>query len=499
MPSYPPTSLPPEAQASVRQYELRVIELLESCADHQRHDPEVFLWNARRALEAICHLLITVHKKQTSRAEQAGKESKESKESRESSLDGMIKKLQGFGVLDREQFPRFEMARMLTNLGVHVQKPEREDYPAAVADVAHVLAGIVDWLYTGSPAASLLQRRKDLPAELIRRGGREGPSLKEQAQTARADKERADLALAEAKRQVAALERQVQARSKGQSSFGATLGMGLTAGLLLGLCAGGLGATLVAGGRDTPAAASASVPPPASAPPTNVVVSTTPTTPTPAPPAAPAPTLGPEGQTPAPLPTPRAGACPAGTLLVPTVHAMRLGQPEGARPGWPRPDEGRLDAGTVQAYCLDTNPRQRGASLPPEVDAEAVAACQRRLGPGELPAAQTCLTRDEAEAWCRATLTDGHLPGIEEWEAAARGRLSGLQLATGEWSGERFPPAVLGRSDPRWSRGDGMTVAQLPPGRTPFTFDGHLLLEWQQADPEDRDPKRGFRCASPAR
>lgn len=143
-------ALPPDAKRAVDAYERRILQLLDSCADHQQHDPEVFLWNARRALEAMCHLLLTVHKKKPSPAEKANKEN---------SLDGMIKHLKNEDVLDPEHLSRFDFARAHTKLGVHIQSHEREDYAAAVADTAHVLPALLEWLYTDSIAAPYLSRR----------------------------------------------------------------------------------------------------------------------------------------------------------------------------------------------------------------------------------------------------------------------------------------------------------------------------------------------------
>lgn len=175
---------------------------------------------------------------------------------------------------------------------------------------------------------------------------------------------------------------------------------------------------------------------------------------------------------------------------------MRLGQPFGARKTWPRATSSRFDPVDVPAFCLDPRPRERSSVLLRDYDAAAVARCEQHIEPGDRPHRRTCLTRDEAEGVCARSVPGGHLPGVLEWESAARSRVVGLELPEQEWSGERFPTAVFLRFDPGWSKGDGMWVGRIPEGREPESAVGAALLAWYQQDPAHRDAERGFRCAT---
>lgn len=484
-----PPSLPHDAQRAVRDYEQRIRELLESCADHQRHDPEVFLWNARRALEAMCHLLLTVHRTKPSRVEKA---------TNETSLDGMIRQLKHEGVLDREQGPRFDLARSHTNLGVHIQQPEREDYAAAVADTAHILPGLLEWLYEDSIATPYLRGREGLPVEVIREGGREGPSLKDAATVARTEQQVAELTASALRAQLGEKERALRARETRWWRWLWRMTLASATCFALGLCLGSTGMGVVPDGWFEAVADASPV-----ASPSDPVASQPPAVPVVAPVAGsgtPASTAvlsvaGAALDTTAPVAP--ATTCATGMVLVPAIADMRLGQPVGGRKNWPPPARRTLDPMDVPAFCLDARPRGRSGVEPDQYDAAAVAQCEKNAA--ERSKDRTCLSRDEAERTCAAAAPGGHLPTVAEWESAARAKVDGLLLPEHEWVGERFPPAVFLRSDPEWSMGDGMWVGRIPKGREPESPNGAVLLAWNQQAPTNRHVERTFRCAVAAR
>lgn len=487
------SSLSDEALAAVRGYESRIQELLDSCADHQRHDPEVFLWNARRALEAMCHLLITVQSKSPSSA---------SGTSKDHSLDSMIQRLKKENVLDREQAPRFELARSHTNLGVHIQQSYREDYSAAVDDTAHVLPGLIDWLYAESIARPHLGTIARLPHQIIREGGREGPSIKEKATKAEMterEMERTSSLLRNALDERTAALRERETRWWGWFGRVAVVSS-LT--FAVGLCMGVGGASWLQPGTKSSRASTASMTQAASAaeaePAPPLAAPTTAASPqaevmvTPEAPAA----ASPPPTDVAPPAPPAEPTCPTGMTYVPAITKMRLGQPVGGRKNWPRPKAGRLEPVDVPAFCLDTTPRFRNVVAPAAYDEDSVSKCERFRPEKDAPLERTCLSRDEAERICATSAPNGHLPTLIEWESAVRAKVTGLQQPEHEWTGERFPPAVLRRIDPDWDRGDGMWVGQIKEKRKPKTEDSALLLAWNQQAPDNRHPERGFRCAA---
>lgn len=450
-------------------YVERLDELLLSCAENQRHDPEVFLWNARRALEAMCHVLLTAHAELNK-----GKKP----EIDERSLDQMIKELVRAGVLDDQPETRFDAVRKHTNLGVHIRQPAREDYPAAVADVAHILPGLVDWLFGESVAAPFLTRPATLATQAIRGGGYENLPPREAVRHAALETAsalgRAAAAEAErdaARRAVAAAQTSMWRRVRLYLATAMVVGMfsfaaGLTAHPVLGTAlrssfvatAGGPGAAAApdegAPGKDAPVDAALVAAPVSTAP----------------------------------------GTCPAGTLLVPALDGLRLGQPVGGRANWPKPSRKVLPRVSVPAFCLAPTPVRRE-----DFGAWASSPAPSAQCGWDTPARDgspwtTCLTRAEAEAYCAEALPGGQLPSLLEWESARRASPAGLQLPEHEWTRERFPTAALALVDRTWSRGDAMWVGPLK--RQPDEAVGNVLLSWNQQDPEMRHPERTFRCAA---
>lgn len=450
------------------------------------------MWNARRALEAVCHLLITVQAKSPSSA---------SGSSKEHSLDAMIQRLKKENVLGPQQGTRFEMARQHTNLGVHIQHHDKADYSTAVEDTAHVLPGLLEWLYEESIAKSHLGRIDDLPVQLIREGGRDGPSLKDAATEARNAELQMELTAGALRRALNEKESALREREARWWTWLRRVAVSSTVTFVAGLCLGGGGVSwlqVAANGGSTSrpqGAATARAVEPAPDP-LSAMTASTDRVPSGASTAVQAPLTGPSPSEPS---GPGELTCPVGMTLVPAVAGMHLGQPVGGRTNWPKPSRGPLEPIDVPAFCLDTTPRFRNAVDATAYDHEDVRTCDRFQTGKDVPPERNCLDRDEAEQVCKAAVEDGHLPSLVEWEAAVRANVKGLQAPGREWTGERFPPAVLHRFDAKWDRGDGMWVGQIPDTRKPGTADHALLLAWNQQPPDNRDPERGFRCAAPAR
>jgi hypothetical protein len=465
---------------------------LVSCADHQQHDPEVFLWNARRALEAVCHLLITVHTKSPSSA---------SGSSKEHSLDAMIQRLRKENVFGPQQGTRFDMARQHTNLGVHIQHHDKDDYSAAVEDTAHVLPGLLEWLYEESIAKSHLGSIEDLPVQLIREGGRDGPSLKDAATGARNAELQMELTASALRRELDEKVSALRAREVHWWTWLRRVAVTSTLTFAAGLCLGGGGASWLHAGASSGNASHARGAAKASAAEgetesLSVMTASTASVQPEASAALEAPVAAPS---PSELTAPNELSCPPGMMVVPPVAGMHLGQPVGGRNNWPEPSREPLEPTDVPAFCLDATPRYRTSVDPTAYDNASVRKCERFQAEKDKPLERTCLDRDEAERICQAAVEDGHLPTLIEWEAAVRATVNGLQPPEREWTGERFPPAVLHRVDPNWDRGDGMWVGQIPDKRKPKTADYALLLAWNQQPPDNRHPERGFRCAAPGR
>lgn len=462
----PPRKL--SARAAMDAYVERLDELLRSCAEHQRHDPEVFLWNARRALEAMCHILLTAHAELNK-----GKKP----ELDERSLDQMIKELVRAGVLDDQPETRFDAVRKHTNLGVHIRQPSREDYPAAVADVAHILPGLVDWLFGESLAAPFLTRPATLATQAIRSGGYENLPPREAVRQAEVEKAsalgRAVAAEAErdaARRAVAAGQALKWRRFRWFVATSAVVGtFGFATGIAAQVVVGSaLRSNLLASAA---APVTAAVPEPeAEGAGAEAALGAAPSAATP-------------------------GTCPVGTLLVPATEGLRLGQPVGGRQNWPKPLRRVLPRASVPAFCIDPTPVRREDFGAWEAAPSPAAACRWDTPARDASPWTNCLTRAEAEAFCAQAHPGGQLPSLLEWESATRASPVGLVLPEHEWTRERFPTAALGLVDRSWSRGDAMWVGRLR--RPPESAVGNVLLSWNQQDPDLRHPERTFRCAAP--
>lgn len=446
------TSAPPladEARRAVADYTERLSELLESCAVHQDADPEVFLWNARRALEAICLILMTAYRGKVARLtdERAG----------DGALYSLIKELTQRGVLSREDNTRFNMARSHSNLGVHIRQPEREDYRKARDDLGHMLPGLVDWLFEESVAAAHLARDPRIINALadIREGGR---------------RERPAVTMAPEQ----ALPAPTPPPSQRSGNSRLLLGMLGAAGTMV-LAATGLSLA----DRDAPfapepelaavqlegaMAASQAAPAQAAADPAAAV---------------PAPT------------------CPQGMVLV-GATIIWIGQPEGGRADWPEPRSERLLPQEIDAFCIDQAARTWAEFQAWQGSARVFDdACDWRTTASGPSAPVSCVTRDEAAAHCTDTASGGQLPSLLQWEAVARlpepHRI--VRDIRREWIADDFPAEVFDRVPPTEGQPrEGMFRGELLDSVEPA---GNVLLSWSRQPLDNRWRNLGFRCASP--
>lgn len=440
-----PKRLKPEVAEAVTNYAVRLGELVERCAEESRRDPETFLWNARRVLEVICHILQSVHKDEVSRDEgEAG------------NLEKRIQELRRAGLVERELATSLNAIRDYTNQGVHIRGPEKENYPLARKHVREQLPDVVDWLFDESRAAPFLERPERLDAALLRlrepsrsadpqetgreRTGELGTSPEVTAQTA----------------QTVPAAPPRRARRPRRASWPRRLGL---AALLALACAGGL--RYASRPTANPAAAETSAP---AAPVRAEVVLA---------PAAPAsPSL----------------RCPEGMVLLPET-LLRLGPPEGGRADWPSA-RNLVQPVRVGPSCLDARARtwaqfaEWGGAVASGKD------CDWRLQDREGPV--VCLTRAEAGAYCEGKGL--RLARIAEWELLQRHPELGAEPdRVREWVGDPFPPEDLGYApDPRLQARFGLFRDRLK--GTPSS-ERAPRNSWNRQELGQRYTNLGFRCA----
>ncbi|NOY27944.1 MAG: SUMF1/EgtB/PvdO family nonheme iron enzyme [Oligoflexia bacterium] len=203
---------------------------------------------------------------------------------------------------------------------------------------------------------------------------------------------------------------------------------------------------------------------------------------------------------PAAAPPATALTCPAGMVLI-DAAIIQIGQPE--RKSWPAPT-GPLRPTQVDTFCIDKTERSREDFMRwPDSAQVRDDGCDWRRGgdstqDGEKPV--VCITRAEARNYCAAVIAGGRLPGLMEWESAARAdNRQDLRISLSrEWIADDFPPAALDRA---WTQGDHPAQAMFrqkwPKSRIrsgPTT--GQNLFSWNRRDSTQRLRNLGFRCAT---
>lgn len=468
---------------------------LDECANHLLGRREVFLWNARRVVEAM--LLARVGADVGKGKEPPG-------------LESLIARAKSHGHLRDAAVASATAVQQMGNLGAHPQALERvpteAELDAARANLVIFVRTLwpQPWSPTIEDAIAVLERKRERPSP-SRRSKELRDALEVERDTLRAegdalrserDSVRAERDAMRTERDALHIERDDLKRGKAESALQPSgkrywyLAAGLGGGALLGA------AFLVR--REAPASSNeAAVPAIApeplglSAPPTNSAAG---------PANAAAVDGGPARSAAAPAPpasTPvlsasigGSGACSAGRILV-DEQRFSLGQPH-PRPGWPPAAAGAVQA-RVEAFCVDVRPVSANEFLScvskgrcPEM-ASTVASCNSK---GDVP--MNCVSSAAAEAYC--AFAEGRLPSLVEWEAEIRAR--GTSIAEGndsEWTLDPFPAPILRRGTP--SECSGLPCERMLRGQLLEPID-NPRFSWNRTRADQPGVDIVFRCAS---
>ena len=434
-----PTPPDPKLVEGLAAYTERLYALLQACVRYQRDDPDAFLWNARRALEVICLLALSAHKRTVWRAGPAD------------GLGALLDQVKREKLVDSTNMNRLELLRNHSNLGVHIRGPDQEDFSDACSDFQHMLPKVVIWLFRESPVQDALLPDEGLWRVLyeIEAGGGV-PVVEEPDPVPLA-------AVPPPPVQAPPALEQPPPRRRWPLA-------------LVALLLGGLGGAALTGWLQREAWR-----------PLFTLAARSPSAPVPQAQALVAEPVAPAAAAP---PT-----CPDGMTRV-DRGLPQIGQPD--RPTWPPPRSRKLLPVEVPAFCLDSKPR-----APADLavwSGEAVRAAQPCKGKPPKDRA-TCISRDEAAAYCAEVVPGGRLPTLLEWEQLSRSPQADTlrYLNLREWIADNFPPAALNRraADDR-SIDVGMFRKGLEGKVSPTD---NVLHSWNQQDANNRWANLGFRCA----
>jgi hypothetical protein len=461
----------PRSPGELQGYGEGVATLLGQAAEVQRRDPATFLWQVRRALEALVRL-IHLHHAGPVLDQRPG-------------LETLIKGLPKSVSSDLRE--RLDWLRTATNHGVHIRELPLPDLKPRVDEVQPALKNLLEEALGDAALLALSPATREAIRASVQRIDEGGAPL-EQIQRALRRTE-GELALAQ---QNNAHLRQEVARLTGELAAGqgppraawSILGLtGLSAGLFGAVSGGALVALgFVAYAQLTSGEATRPEPPQAHK---ELSLRSA---------ALPAPTEVPAN---APEEAAAAAACPAGLLYVPGQRLV-LGQPD--RPSWPKAVRA-IPRTDEPGFCIDAEPVGAQA-FEAWSGPRATQGCE--APPGEPSAPASCVDLAEAEGFCAAR--GATLPTLRQWEAFARSphfvadrdRANKTKLLR-EWSSEAFPPAALERRPSPCLASEcahGMFRQYLPADRTPKA-EGNVLYSWNQQAPEKRLIYLGFRCVAP--
>ncbi len=490
-------------QRAVDRYARELLDSVRGCAGVLDRFPAPFLASARRAMEGMAHLVLTVLRGQEHLRGAAADTS-------ETLLRELRKHPKDIG---RTHIHRWELLQKQGNLGAHAQAMEPIDYDEAVFDVAMALPREIGWLVSRSVVAphlrtadrdALLQAVQPITAFARRRGGDEselGATDAITEETEGSDPSTEDLENAPTEEydpEGAVVEYTDERLPGGPGSGAASAPLVLPVTVLpspaqpeqrntpLVLVAVTLlGAAMALGGIwMATEVVSTDAPPPE-------ITSSRAEVEAPEPVAA---------QSVAAQTVPADPPCPEGMVRVPAA-TFRIGQPTGGdRDDWPPPVAAELKPVVVPRFCIDERPRTRDAfaAWPGSAQMKGPDCDWRTAGDGPQEAV-VCVTRDAAGAYCDAQDGELRLPRLVEWESLARSPRQDI-VARGpssEWTEDRFPPAALGRFslDPKdpW-RGWGMFRKRISLAKQPPP-DGNVLFGWWEQAPENGYSNLTFRCA----
>lgn len=457
----------PTIKELLAHFEERFVAHLEVCAEWRAAgDPEPFLLNARKALEAAVYTAqLRAH------AQPAGARS----------LEDLIKGLAG-KAMDSKVAAQMQLVRTHTNAAAHVAEPREKFGTDDVDEVARLLPKINAWFFDKVDASRAESKaRADAALKAIEHKERTPPDAiaadtAQRLEQVQADLEKTSAVLAQKTRQLERLQRETRNASSTTSGHvgGRILvagAIGAVAGAVAVLAISASSTSLVSQPTDAlpvhpavPEAALAELDRDA-----GVDASVM------APDAAPTPAADPPSRRAPPT-------CPTGMRLV-VAGTVEIGQPVGGRSEWPRPSRRALEPIAVGSFCID-----REEVTQQELD--AWRASTGRTRPERCTSSTTsdfpavCVTDEEAAQFCADE--GGSLPRIAEWEAVAR--VGGVRTAPGtsEWVEDTFPPALFAREGcdrspercgHRMVRAGRIDDDRLP--RPPY-----VLFSWNAPNPE---------------
>jgi len=481
--SIPP--LPPDAQQALDGYTEQLTELVDACSAALKHDQEFFLWNARRADEVVCLILLTVHERSPVTSDPDGKDGLQTLEAlyqrvsqarREEDRDPPTspttpgdKKTRRPKLVGQDFLNLIDQIRKNSNPGVHVRAPHRVKLDHLLDNVDRALAHLVRWLFRESDARHYLTMNDvlSLALEELQRGGREGPPPHVHVKELRAKLEEKKVELATEQLQRKALEKELAKASRARGGRLAAGSVGAVLGVLL--------ATLVFVGLVgfERSGSSTATPPVVAA-------------------AAPATQTG-EVVVAPPAPVQVALSCPEGMVRIEPTR-LHIGQPRPSRAGWPPASPAEVKPFEVPAFCIDARAVRWGEIEGSPADGARNGACARHTTGLTESSPAVCVLRDEARSYCQGR-EHGDLPTLAQWEAVARAdnRAAVQDDVENEWIQDDFPPSVLNRKlAAGQSITDGMFRTKLKGSVDP---DGNLLWSWNHQKLDSRLGIIGFRCA----
>lgn len=438
------------AKEHIKHYEERFVAHLDACAlSRSAGDPEPFLLNARKALEAgvyIAHIRVF-------------------NKTPDASLEDLVKGLVGHRSLDKKIEPFFLLIRTLTNPAAHVIPPNKSVSAEDVFEVAGALPKVARW-FLKNVSDPVLKNRVE--AALAAIGDR---SLTPPDAPAVLELVVVQNKLAEQSETLGHFRAWIVVAAVVGALGGVTIASAVTSARssrpveLASASAGhATSSQLVDTGHDGSVDREDGGSPTASA------------SPIPLEPAAP--------------PT-----CPRGMGLV-AAGPVEIGQPIGGRRDWPLPTPRRIAPIEVATFCIHRLevPQQELDSWRLANEKTVPSGCAAPRDPN-FPA--VCVADDEAARYCADR--GWSLPSIAEWERVAR--IGGVRSAPGtsEWVEDAFPPAVFHRAGcgrfpdrcgHRMVRAGRIDDDKLP-------AEPRVLFSWNAPNPQvmiRRDV--GFRCVS---
>jgi hypothetical protein len=489
-----PISLSSDNLERIRHFLDIAANCVDECAEHQAERQDVFLWNARRAAEAVLYALA----EGTDVGTQLHRQNKDRKPV---NLQDIAHQLVEKGRLHPQVEPFIDVMRSAGNLGAHAQSPEGIVDRQALNSCAVAIRQVMRWLYEASDLKRAVPEKVRLALEDLDERTPPRKSKYRQAMNELKDLRERHGRITEERDELLSLLKRYQQAHQGRGRAGVRITVVVVLVLLIGAAAGA-GVLfkkewlngLLEGGVEQSTSTGAMVPqaPRAESP----VVAPKPLAPPSPPTVASAPALRPAEEPPVLV----AAACPAGTLEIPETKLALTSGPS-PRPKWPKPEKVPPEL-PVPRFCIDSGPvlvaefsAQAGPGLLESWSHAPPLSNFKLRGTQKMP--MNFVTWQDADSYCRAK--GGRLPTVVEWEAAVR-RHPPVELTTrtGEWADDAFPTATFGYAarqlnpsqDPARRDGlyrDGLVPRPLPNGPK---------LSWNRRRADKGPlPTLSFRCA----